>query len=732
MNDHTTFEAKTPSVPPGSSRARIWPGAPTPLGATFDGAGTNFALYSSNAERVELCLFDVSGMREIERITLPEYTDEVWHGYLPDARPGMLYGYRVYGPYEPARGLRFNPQKLLIDPYAKALTGRVLRSSTVLAYRHDSSRGDLTIDRRDSARSMPKCIVTDPAFSWGKDRKPATPWSRSIIYEAHLRGFTMRHPALPIPLRGTCEGLSQPGVIDYLRSLGITAIELLPVHASYDDASLSEKGLRNYWGYNTLAFFAPDPLLMATASPNEFKMMVERLHDANIEVILDVVYNHTAEGNHLGPTLSFRGIDNPAYYRLMPDDARHYVNDTGTGNTFNLSHPRVLQLVMDSLRYWVQDMHVDGFRFDLATTLAREPQGFDPGGGFLDAARQDPQLQTVKLIAEPWDVGPGGYQLGHFPPGWAEWNDHFRDAVRRYWRGDESMLPALAPRISGSADLFDHNGRKPWASVNFITAHDGFTLTDLVSYNEKHNEANGESNHDGHSENYSWNGGVEGPTEDPVITALRERQKRNFLATLFLSQGTPMLLAGDELGRTQQGNSNAYCQDNPLSWVDWTALDAGGTDLRSFTKRLIRFRLDHPVLHRAHFLHGREKSPAGVKDITWLTPQGLEMTETDWQIPFARAVGILLDGRAKPDLTSDGRPMDDDCLFTVINAHHDPLKFKLPTLPGTSAWTRALDTADPDPGAPSAPTAAGADVDIGGRALAVFLPAANPGAGRKT
>jgi glycogen operon protein len=701
-------------------RGRIWPGAPSPLGATFDGAGTNFAIFSSTAERVELCLFDPSGAREIERLILPDYTDEIWHGYVPDAAPGTLYGYRVHGPYDPARGLRFNAHKLLVDPYAKALSGRPTRSSSVFGYRTDSPRGDLTLDRRDSARFMPKCVVVDPAFSWDGDRKPATPWSRTVIYETHPRGFTMRHPALPQLLRGTCEGLGQPAIIDYLRSLGISAIELLPVHASYDEPLLAERGLRNYWGYNTFAFFAPDPLLLAGSSPQEFKTMVRRLHDANIEVILDVVYNHTAEGNHLGPTLSFRGIDNAAYYRLTPNDPRFYINDTGTGNTLNLAHPRVTQLAMDSLRYWATEMHVDGFRFDLATSLGRETNGFDPSGSFLDAVLQDPTLQKVKLIAEPWDIGPGGYQVGQFPPGWAEWNDKYRDAVRRYWRGDENMLPDVAPRISGSADLFDHKGRRPWASVNFITAHDGFTLRDLVSYNDKHNEANGESNKDGTSANYSWNNGAEGPTDNPAILERRERQMRNLLATLLLSQGTPMILAGDEMGRTQNGNNNAYAQDNPISWMDWSGLDTHAT-LLDFTRRLIRLRADHPVLRRTRFLHGQETSPDGIKDITWLTPQGPEMTEQDWKMPFARSIGILLEGAARPDMAADGRTLDEDCLFIAFNAFQEPLGFKLPVQPGITHWARVLDTADPE-GA-LIPSAAASEVRVAGAALAVFVPA---------
>ena len=521
------------------SRSMIWPGRPDPLGATWDGSGVNFALFSVYAEKVELCLFDAAGTREIERIVLPEYTNEVWHGYLPEGRPGMLYGYRVYGAYDPANGHRFNANKLLIDPYAKALVGPLRWSDAHYGYRVGSQREDLSFDRRDNARGMPKSQVVDLAFTWGNDKPPRTSWGRTVIYEAHPRGFTMQHEAVPPQLRGTFAGLNTNAVVEYLRALGISAIELLPVHAFADDRHLVAKGLHNYWGYNSLNYFAPHAPYLSSGTLAEFKTMVARFHDAGIEVILDVVYNHTAEGNHLGPTLSFRGVDNASYYRLMPDDKRHFIDDTGTGNSLNMAHPRVLQMVMDSLRYWVTEMHVDGFRFDLATTVARESYGFDSQGGFLDACGQDPVLSKVKLIAEPWDVGPGGYQVGGFPPGWAEWNDRYRDTVRRFWKGDMGMLPDLAARLTGSADIFERNGRRPWSSINFITAHDGFTLNDLVSYNDKHNEANGENNRDGSSANNSWNHGVEGPTNNPAVNALREQQKRNLLATLLLSQGTP-------------------------------------------------------------------------------------------------------------------------------------------------------------------------------------------------
>ncbi|HZH28253.1 MAG TPA: glycogen debranching protein GlgX, partial [Azospirillaceae bacterium] len=514
-------------APHVARRSRVTEGSPFPLGATWDGLGVNFALFSANATKVELCIFDNNGRRELERLELPEYTDEVWHGYLPDARPGTVYAYRVHGPYEPTAGHRFNPNKLLLDPYAKQLVGRLNWSDALFGYRVGSHRGDLSFDRRDSAGAMPKCRVIDPAFTWGNERRPAIPWDRTIIYETHVRGHTMRHPAVPPPLRGTFSGMMQKEVVDYIRALGVTSVELLPIHAFVDDRYLVEKGLRNYWGYNSIGFFAPDPRYMATPFVNEFKEMIAHLHDAGIEVILDVVYNHTAEGNEMGPTLSFKGIDNASYYRLIPDNPRYYINETGTGNTLNLSHPRVLQMVTDSLRYWVEEMHVDGFRFDLATILGREPYGFDEGGGFLDSCRQDPVLSSVKLIAEPWDIGPGGYQVGGFPPGWAEWNDKFRDTVREYWKGDAGKLPDLATRLTASGDCFNKRGRRPWSSVNFVTAHDGFTLHDLVSYNDKHNEANGEDNRDGTNDNRSWNSGVEGPTDDPAVKELRERRMRS-------------------------------------------------------------------------------------------------------------------------------------------------------------------------------------------------------------
>jgi isoamylase len=654
----------------------------------------NFALFSANATKVELCLFDESGRTELERIELPEYTDEVWHGYLPEARPGTVYGYRVYGPYEPDAGHRFNPNKLLIDPYAKQLDGSLAWGPELFGYKLDSPDKDLSFDERDSAHLMPKCRVIDPAFTWGQERRPMVPWERTIAYEMHVKGFTKLNHHIPEGERGTFAGLAHARVANYLRALGVTAAELLPIHAFVDDNYLIEKGLRNYWGYNSIAFFAPEPRYLHSPFANEFKEMVNQFHAAGIEVILDVVYNHTAEGNEFGPTLSLKGIDNTSYYRLMPDEKRYYINDTGTGNTVNLSHPRVLQMVADSLRYWAQEMRVDGFRFDLATILARELHGFDEGGGFLDACRQDPVLSSVKLIAEPWDIGPGGYQVGQFPPGWAEWNDKFRDTVRAFWKGEPGLLPELASRISGSGDLFNKRGRKPWASVNFITAHDGFNLNDLVSYNDKHNEANGEDNRDGHSNNHSWNHGAEGPTDDPEIKGLRERQKRNLMATLLLSQGTPMILAGDEFGHTQNGNNNAYAQDNEITWLDWEKITPEGRALLEFTRKLIAVRRSYPILHRGRFLVGTYNEELDVKDVTWLSPTGEEMTHDQWQDDNAKCLGMLLDGRAQP--TGIKKRGSDATLLLVMNAHHDVVEFDLPEVPEGKHWVCLIDTNAPD------------------------------------
>jgi isoamylase len=704
----------------GAARTAVRPGRPYPLGATWDGFGVNFALYSAHAERVELCLFDSTGMREIERIDLPECTDEIWHVFLPDARPGLLYGYRVHGPYDPANGHRFNAGKLLLDPYAKSLVGQIRWSDAHFGYRIGSPKADLSFDRRDNARGMPKCRVIDPAFTWGNERAPRTPWSETILYEAHVRGMTISHPDVPPGMRGTIAGLASQPVIDHLKAVGVTAIQLLPVQSFCDERHLVEKSLHNYWGYASIGFFAPEPRYMSGTSTREFKTMVARLHDAGIEVILDVVYNHSGEGNQLGPTLSFRGIDNASYYLLMPNDRRHYLDHTGTGNTLNIANPHVLRLVMDSLRYWVSEMHVDGFRFDLATTLARESYGFDPSCGFLDAVRQDPLLAQVKLIAEPWDLGPGGYRVGQFPPGWAEWNDRFRDTVRRYWRGDECMLPDLAARLTGSADLYEHDRRRPWSSINYVTSHDGFTLADLVSYAEKHNEANLEGNNDGHNGNHSANYGVEGPTSDPALHELRKRQIRNMLATVFLSQGTPMLLAGDEILRTQRGNNNAYCQDSPISWVDWTASREETAAMSAFVGRLTALRRDHPVLRRSRFLHGRALDSQGCRDIAWITPHGREKTAEEWRDMHARSLGLLLNGRAGDYMGADGNPLRDGVLFLMLNAHISPIDFALPLVPGGQEWQPLLDTGEATGEPAGRPVAAGQTVTVPGRSLLLF------------
>jgi isoamylase len=700
-------------------RSRIREGSPFPLGANWDGLGVNFALFSANATKVELCLFDDAGERELERLELPEYTDEVWHGYMPDARPGTIYAYRVHGPYAPEEGHRFNPNKLLLDPYARAIVGELTWGPELFGYQLETG-DDLTFDTRDSSGRMPRCRVIDPAFTWGRERSPSVPWERTIFYETHVKGFTKLHPALPEDMRGTYDGLASAEVVAYLRGLGVTSVELLPIHSFVNDSMLLDKGLTNYWGYNTLSFFAPARRYAHNQSFafSEFKEMVARLHDAGLEVILDVVYNHTAEGNEKGPTLSFKGIDNASYYRLLPETPRYYINDTGTGNTFNLSHPRVLQLVTDSLRYWATEMRVDGFRFDLATILGRETHGFDEGGGFLDTCRQDPVLSRAKLIAEPWDIGPGGYQVGGFPPGWAEWNDRFRDTVRAFWKGDEGQAAELAARLTASGDKFDRRGRKPWASVNFIAAHDGFTLNDLVSYDEKHNEANGEDNRDGHDHNLSWNHGVEGPTDDPEILALRERQKRNMLATLLLAQGTPMLLAGDEFGRTQQGNNNTYCQDNELNWVDWTGIDAAGQGLAAFARKLIALRQGFAVLRRARFLTGAHDEGAGVKDATWLTPDGTEMDAEHWGDPNTRCFGLLLDGRARA--TGIRRPASDATLLQVVNAHHDVVEFALPEPPAGQRWLLLVDTNRPELDEPE-PFEFGHPYMVTGRSLLLFV-----------
>jgi isoamylase len=669
----------------------VWPGRSWPLGAHWDGQGVNFALFAECAEKVELCLFDARGEQELQRIALPEYTDQIWHGYLPEARPGLLYGYRVHGPYDPRQGSRCNPNKLLLDPYARDLVGRVQWDDALFGYTVGHPDGDLSFDGRDSAPFMPRCKVIDPAFTWSDDRPPAVPWNEMVVYELHVRGFTQRHPEVPESLRGTYAGLASAPVIEYLQRLGVTTVELMPVHGYIDDRVLTERGLSNYWGYNTISYFAPEPFYSASGKVAEFKTMVKTLHSAGIEVILDVVYNHTAEGNEFGPTLSFRGIDNRAYYRLA-EDPRYFMDFTGCGNTLNLVHPRVLQLMMDSLRYWVLEMHVDGFRFDLASALARELHDVDRLGAFFDILRQDPVLSRVKLIAEPWDLGAGGYQVGNFPVGWAEWNDKYRDTMRAYWKGDGGLIGEFAMRLTGSSDLYNRSSRRPYASVNFITAHDGFTLRDLVSYNDKHNEANGEDNRDGHNDNLSWNGGAEGATDDPAIRTLRARQSRNFMATLLLSQGVPMITAGDEIGRTQGGNNNAYCQDNETSWVDW-ALDPERAALLAFTRQLIALRRAHPVFRRRDFFQGRALFGGGVKDIQWFKPDGAEMTQQDWERAHARALGVLLVGEALQERDPRGRRVVDDNFMLLFNAGHRSTRFRLPHDAAKQPWQVIIDSA---------------------------------------
>ena len=666
------------------------------LGATWDGAGVNFALFSEHAESVELCLYDESGRKELTRLTLPACDNNIWHGFVPGCLPGTRYGYRVYGPYEPERGHRFNPNKLLIDPYARLIDGDLKWSDSHLGYKTNSAREDLSIDRRDNSRVMPKSVVVDNAFSWGADKTPRIHMSDTLFYECHVGGFTLMHEGIPDQLRGSYTAMADPLAIGHLKALGITSVELMPIQHFVDDRFLVDKGLVNYWGYSTLNYFAPEQRYLSrpvsttgSAALAEVKHMVRRLHDAGMEVILDVVYNHSCEGDHRGPTLSFKGIDNHSYYRLNPDDKRYYINDTGCGNTINLNHPRVLQLVMDSLRYWVTEMHVDGFRFDLATTLAREESGFDSRGGFLDAVQQDPVLSRVKLIAEPWDIGPGGYQLGAFPAGWSEWNDRYRDTLRRFWRGDDSMLPELAKRVHGSSDVFDHSGRAPSASVNFVTTHDGFTLTDTVSYRERHNHANGEDNADGHHANFSENYGVEGPTDDKAINEFRERQRRNLLATLMLSQGVPLLLSGDEMGRTQNGNNNAYCQDNEINHLDWSLLKKE-SDFFEFTRRLIALRQAEPLLRSRSFLHTPEEVSSDEANgetvrIKWLNPAGDDMSASQWGESYARCVGLLLTDK-----------VGQYSWLMIFNASREAIEFTLPPTDSDSCWICKLDTAQSD------------------------------------
>jgi isoamylase len=698
----------------------VWPGRPYPLGSNWDGEGVNFALYSEHAEKVELCLFDPLGRRETVRVPLPEQTDMVWHGYLPEVRPGQLYGYRVFGPYAPEQGHRFNPHKLLLDPYGKQIQGTIQWNDAHFGYRVGHKQEDLSFDRRDDAAGMPKNRVIDSAFTWGADARPNIPWHKTLIYEMHVKGFTQSHPDVPPHLRGTYAGLGTEPVIEYLTRLGVTSIELMPVHSIVDDRSLVERGLRNYWGYNSIGFFAPEPRYLATNTVREFKTMVKTLHSAGLEVILDVVYNHTAEGNQMGPTLSFKGIDNSVYYRLTSENPRYYKDYTGTGNTMNMQHPRVLQLIMDSLRYWVLEMRVDGFRFDLAATLARELHEVNRLGAFLDIIHQDPVLSQVKLIAEPWDLGEGGYQVGNFPVGWAEWNDRYRDTVRSFWKGDGGVLGDLAYRITGSSDLYAHSGRRPYASVNFVTAHDGFTLEDLVSYNEKHNEVNGENNRDGNNDNRSWNCGVEGPSDDPAIQALRAKQKRNLLASLLLSQGVPMMLAGDEIGHTQKGNNNAYCQDNELSWLSWNLLPQD-RELLLFAQRIINLRKRHPVFRRRHFFQGRPIKGADVKDVLWLRPDGGEMTEEEWRNSSVHSLGMFLSGQGLDETDERGRKVSDTDFLVLLNPHHQDVAFTLPAFRPTSRWMAWMDTSRENGLRPAATHDSAATYPLQARSLVVLM-----------
>ena len=690
---------------------RLTAGMPHPLGATWDGRGTNFALFSATAQRVELCLFDGQGRRELERIELPERTEDVWHGYLNDVSPGQLYGYRVHGPYEPEHGHRFNPHKLLLDPYAKRLAGRLVWSDAHFGYRTGSAREDLSFDRRDNARGMPKAVVMDEGFNWGRrESRPNISWEDTIIYEAHVKGLTQTRDDVSPGLRGTYRGLASPAMIDHLKRLGVTTIELLPIHGFVDDRRLVEQKLSNYWGYNSLSFFAPEARYGSDNPLDAFRTTVARLHDAGIEVLLDVVYNHTAEGNHLGPTLSFRGIDNTSYYWLQPDNARYYDDFTGTGNSLNLTHPRVTQMVMDSLRYWVEVCHVDGFRFDLATTLARGAGGFDRNSGFLTAVRQDPALAATKLVAEPWDVGLGGYQVGAFPSQWSEWNDRYRSTLRRYWSGAGDLIGDLSGRMTGSSDVFNHDGRMPRASINHITVHDGFTLMDLFSYNDKHNEANGEDNRDGSSDNLSNNCGHEGPTDDADIVNLRRQLRKNQLACLLLAQGVPLILAGDEVGNTQGGNNNAYCQDNDIGWVGWENLNREGDDLTDFIGHLTAIRRKFSQLRARRWIDGRRAD--GSYGVLWLTPQAEDMTEDDWNFPESRFLAYVL-GPAQPGQAP---------VFIVLNAAPEPIAFKLPKMPEYRSWRQLLNTTDDSQS--TTDFAAGADTEAPSRSVLVFSGAA--------
>ncbi|QSQ17828.1 glycogen debranching protein GlgX [Myxococcus landrumensis] len=704
-------------------RAEVLPGKPFPLGATYDGHGVNFAVFSEHAKKVEVCLYDAQEpSRETRRFPLLETTHQVWHGYVPDLKPGTLYGLRVHGPFEPKKGLRFNPHKLLVDPYARALHGGVDYGAPIYAHVTGGKDEDLVLDKRDDAAAVPKAVVLEDTFDWEGDTPPGVPWHQTVLYELHVKGFTKLHPRVPEALRGTYAGLGHPAAIEHLKKVGVTAVELLPIHHIVDEPFLAERGLTNYWGYSTLGYFAPDARYSASGSRGEqvaeFKAMVKALHQAGIEVILDVVYNHTCEGNHLGPTLSFKGLDNGAYYRLTEKDPRYYLDVTGTGNSWNATHPYALKLVADSLRYWVEVMHVDGFRFDLATTLGRDRHGYDTRAAFFQIVHQDPVLSRVKLISEPWDVGDFGYQVGNFPVLWSEWNGKYRDTIRRYWKGDDRQAAEIGYRLTGSSDLYALSGRKPAASVNFVTAHDGFTLHDLVTYNDKHNEANGEENRDGGNDNHSWNCGVEGETNDAKVNALREQQKRNFLSTLFLSQGVPMLVAGDEMGRTQRGNNNAYCQDNALSWVNWELTESQSA-LLEFTSRLTRLRREQPVLRKRRFFRGAHMWDSELKDLAWFRPDGKEMRKDDWEKPYVRSLAFLLGGDAIAAPDEEGNRIVGDTLLVLMNAHHEPISFLLPALEWGADWEQVVDTATAG-ASPRTHTPAGGKVQVAGRSLMVL------------
>jgi glycogen operon protein len=703
---------------------RVWPGKPYPLGATWDGAGVNFALFSEHATKVELCLFaNVDDVTPTHCITLPEQTDMVWHGYFPDIEPAQLYGYRVHGPWEPQNGHRFNPSKISLDPYAKAIGRDVKWDDSLFAYQVAPGSDDLSFDERDNAAFCPLASVVDTAFTWGDDRRPNTPWHKTLIYECHVKGLTARHPEIPADKQGTYAGVASEAVINHLKSLGVTAVELLPVHYHLNDRHLVEKGLTNYWGYNTLGYLAPHLAYASKMSPRksvqEFKMMVRALHAAGIEVILDVVYNHTAEGNQMGPSLSWRGIDNSSYYRLENDDKRYYTDFTGCGNTLNMQHPRVLQLIMDSLRYWVTEMHVDGFRFDLASTLARELHDVDRLGAFFDIIHQDPIISQVKLIAEPWDVGPGGYQVGNFPVLWTEWNGKYRDVVRKFWKGEGGTTAEMATRLCGSSDLYMHNGRKPYASINFITAHDGFCLQDLVSYDQKHNEANGEDNRDGADDNHSWNCGAEGPTDDQHIVNLRERQKRNLFATLMFSEGVPMIFEGDELSHTKNGNNNTYCHDDGLTHLDWN-LDERKQRFLEFARTCCRIWREQPVLQRRKFFIGREIRGMGIKDVSFFNPAGHDMSDEEWNAPFVKCFGIRLAGDLMHEVDERGEPIKGDTLLLLLNHHWEEVPFTLPETSGGDVWQTMVDTAEPDRPLPVKVRPAREAYPLYGRSLALL------------